>query len=224
MRFRILPEWWRHGEPSKSEAELAFWQLRAAAEGELGNGHYERLFTLMFGLPREHFAGKRLLDIGCGPRGSLEWADDALERVGLDPLVDRYRGLGIGRHAMTYVAAPAEQIPFADGHFDIVSSLNSLDHVDDLDASRAEIARVLRPGGDLLLEVEIGHAATATEPHDLWFDLLEDLAPTFEVLEQRAYELPPGHWVHAAWEDAVPFDRSRGRHAGVLVARLSRRP
>ena len=209
--------------PSKGEAELAFWQERVAAEGRLGNSHYEGLFTAMFGLTRDHYAGARVLDIGCGPRGSLEWADHAAERVGLDPLVDGYRSLGIDRHAMTYVAAPAERIPFPDGHFDVVTSINSLDHVDDLAATLAEIARVLRPGGDFLLEVEIGHPATSTEPHDLWFDLLDDLAPSFEVVDERAYELPEGHWVHAAWEDGVPFDRSTGRHPGVLVARLRRR-
>ena len=109
------------------------------------------------------------------------------------------------------------------GHFDVVTSINSLDHVDDLDATLAEIARVLRPGGDFLLEVELGHEPTSTEPHSLWFDVLNQLEPSFEVVDQRAYEMPEGHWVHAAWEDGVPFDRSRGRHAGVLVARLRRR-
>ena len=31
-------------------------------------------------------------DIGCGPRGSLEWATMAAERVGLDPPVNKYLG------------------------------------------------------------------------------------------------------------------------------------
>ena len=157
----------RPRQPAKSDAELAYWQERKAEEGTLQASHYERFYTGHFELAREFFAGKRLLDIGCGPRGSLEWADMAAERVGLDPLVDNYRHLGIDRHAMSYVSAGAEAMPFADGHFDVVSAFNALDHVDDLDAVIAEITRVTRTGGSLLLIVEIGHAPTPTEPQTL---------------------------------------------------------
>ena len=99
---------------------------------ELSNAHYAWCFTDCFGLPLELYDGKRVLDVGCGPRGSLEWAERAAERVGLDPLADEYQRLHSREHAMTYVAAPAESIPFPDGHFDVVSTMNSLDHVDDL--------------------------------------------------------------------------------------------
>ena len=52
---------------------------------------------------------------------------------------------------MEYVADPVEHLSFADGSFDVVSSLNSLDHVDDLATAMSEIARVLVPGGSFLL-------------------------------------------------------------------------
>jgi ubiquinone/menaquinone biosynthesis C-methylase UbiE len=42
-----------------------------------------------------------------------------------------------GLHGMTYVAARSEEIPFPEGYFDVVSSFNSLDHVDDLDGPLA---------------------------------------------------------------------------------------
>ena len=37
---------------------------------------YRRItvYTVVFGLTRDDFAGKAVLDVGCGPRGSLEWA------------------------------------------------------------------------------------------------------------------------------------------------------
>ena len=38
-----------------------------------------------FNLDKSFYKNKRILDVGCGPRGSLEWDDMALERVGLDP-------------------------------------------------------------------------------------------------------------------------------------------
>jgi hypothetical protein len=56
----------------KARADLGHWLVRVREEGELGNSSYERLFTESFGLTREDYAGKRVLDVGCGPRGSLE--------------------------------------------------------------------------------------------------------------------------------------------------------
>lgn len=206
--------------------ELNYWQGRQQAEGTLKNSHYLPLYTTMFQVDRSFYASRRVLDIGCGPRGSLEWATETAERVGLDPLVEQYRTLGIARHAMTYVAAPAEHIPFGDGHFDIVTSLNSLDHVDDPKAAMVEIARVLKPGGSFLLEVEIGHDPTPMEPISFWFDILDDLASNFQVLDERRYEMPAdgSHLVHDAWLCGGSFDMSQARHAGVLVAHLERRP
>jgi SAM-dependent methyltransferase len=102
------------------------------------------LFTDLVGLDAGFYRGKAVLDIGCGPRGSLEWADEASRRVGLDPLADDYRELGTDAHAMDYVAAGSEAMPFGDGEFDVVATINSLDHVDDLGRTVAEIKRVTR--------------------------------------------------------------------------------
>jgi SAM-dependent methyltransferase len=212
------------GMSEKGVHEHRFWQSRAEKEGVLRNSHYERLYTTMFGLEKWFFMNRRLLDIGCGPRGSLEWATNAQERVGLDPLAREYREFGTAHHEMHYIAAAAEAMPFRDKHFDIVTSLNSLDHVDDVDATIREIGRVTRPEGWFLVEVEIGHEPTETEPISLWFDLLDDLAEWFEVVDDRRYEMPVGsHSVHEAFTAGRAFDESRKRHAGVLIATLRRR-
>jgi hypothetical protein len=42
----------------------------------------------------DFFKGKKFLDIGCGPRGSLEWASQATTRVCADPLAVQYGKLG----------------------------------------------------------------------------------------------------------------------------------
>jgi SAM-dependent methyltransferase len=52
------------------------------------------------------------------------------------------------------VRADAYALPFRDGSFDLVFSSLMLQWCDDLDVVFAEIARVLRPGGRVLLEVE----------------------------------------------------------------------
>jgi ubiquinone/menaquinone biosynthesis C-methylase UbiE len=136
----------------------------------------------------ESYRGKRILDIGCGPRGSLEWADVAAKRVGLDPLAEQYLALGAGQHKMQYVAAYSESIPFPDGHFDVVCSFNSLDHVVDLGRTIREIKRVTKRGGLLLLLVEINHQPTELEPHCLGWDSVELFKPEFVLRTQQHYE------------------------------------
>jgi ubiquinone/menaquinone biosynthesis C-methylase UbiE len=165
-----------------------------------------------------------VLDIGCGPRGSLEWADHAARRVGLDPLVPVYRRLGIDEHAMEYVAAPAEQMPFPDGAFDIVTSINSLDHVDHLEATCEEIARVLAPGGLPLVVVEVGHAPTIAEPHRLGWDLAARFGDAFAVEREEHLEfLPDEPGVGASLRRRVPFDHDDPRErSGTLHLQLRR--
>lgn len=204
----------------KGDAEFEFWlKIRDDAGGALENSYYEQLFTDQFGLSREFFAGKRILDIGCGPRGSLEWATEAARRVGLDPLADRYRELGIDEHAMEYWSAPAESIPVPDESFDIVSTLNSLDHVDDLRRTLDEITRILVPGGSFLVEVEFGHRRTDTEPIEIPRDLVESLQPTFQVLLNNRFAAVPER-IHSAYVDAIPYVEGKRYRPGVMIAHL----
>jgi SAM-dependent methyltransferase len=207
---------------SKGSEELAFWRSVRAAEGELVGEHFEAFFTTHFQLDRSFFAGKRLLDIGCGPRGSLEWATEATERVGLDPLVGAYRELGIDRHQMHYVESGSEHIPFDDGHFDVVSSFNSLDHVDDLHATIGEIKRVLKSGGTCLLLTDVNHDPTPTEPIEFSWDVLDLFGPELSPVDVRRYEkTSPG--VYQSVTAGVPYDEGNPkRRYGVLSARLTK--
>jgi SAM-dependent methyltransferase len=208
----------------KEHAELAFWRSRAQAEKELSNSHYEFFYTTLFDLRLEDYWGKRVLDIGCGPRGSLEWAYVARERVGLDPLVASYKALGIDKHKMTYVDSPSEAIPYPDRHFDIVTSFNSLDHVEDLEQSIVEVARVLKESGRFLLIVEVNHRPTATEPVSIEHDVLKArLQMDYEIVSWRTYDLPADHNIYAAVKNGVPR-LSPPRGPGILVASFTKLP
>jgi SAM-dependent methyltransferase len=177
------------GETVKGHYEFAYWKAVWRDEGgTFKNGWYEWYYTTAVGLRKEDYAGKRVLDIGCGPRGSLEWCDQALERVGLDPLVDRYRKLGIDKHKMSYVSAPSERMPFADGYFDFVLAKNSLDHVEDLDRTIREIKRVTKSGGRFVLMVEVNHKATIAEPHEFGWDAASRFKPEMTVAFERCLE------------------------------------
>ena len=209
---------------SKHAAELAYWRDRAAeADLSASNALYERCFTDLFGIDAGAYAGKRMLDVGCGPRGSLEWADQAAERVGLDPLAEEYVRLHATPQSMTYVQGDAEAIPFPDATFDVVSTINSLDHVDDVGAAVAELTRVTRPGGRLLLLVDINHDPTPMEPHRLGWDFLDGFGSDWRVLERREFARFSDNMYDNVFVAGEPYAAAdRDREPGVLAALLER--
>ncbi|WP_182526178.1 class I SAM-dependent methyltransferase [Nocardioides dongkuii] len=88
----------------------------------------------------------RLLDVGSADGPSVDWLrGHARQHVALD--VDP-RGLGPGG-----VCGSATALPFADGTFDAVGAFDVVEHCDPEDLAMSELARVLRPGGTLMISV-----------------------------------------------------------------------
>jgi SAM-dependent methyltransferase len=123
-------------------------------------------------IPRDHFAGKTLLDVGCGPY-PLSIAFNDCRIVGLDPLILRYEAAGFPLYEftdrVTFVQGFAEEMPFPSGSFDAVISVNAIDHVDDFARAAQEISRVLKKGGALRMQVHY-HSPRELEPHALTDD------------------------------------------------------
>jgi SAM-dependent methyltransferase len=202
--------------------ELRFWR-EAIADRRFAVEDHEHVFTTSFGLNPGFYAGKRILDVGCGPRGRLEWARMAAERVGIDPLAPEYMELlGDGReNGTTYVAGVAERMPFEAASFDVICSFNSLDHVQDVERSAAEIKRVLAPGGSFLLATELAHRPRLTEPQTFSWEVTGLFEPELRLVLERRYELVSNSFDRSL-EMQVPYDEARGAHPGVLVARFQK--
>ncbi len=83
-----------------------------------------------------------------GPRGKVVLADinASMLRVGRDKLMDN----GVGGN-VEYVQANAECLPFPDNSFDCITIAFGLRNVTDKDAALRSMARVLKPGGRLLV-------------------------------------------------------------------------
>jgi demethylmenaquinone methyltransferase/2-methoxy-6-polyprenyl-1,4-benzoquinol methylase len=83
-----------------------------------------------------------------GQQGHVILADinDSMLKVGRSKL----RDLGIEGN-VDYVQANAEELPFPDNHFDLVTIAFGLRNVTDKDKALASIFRVLKPGGRLLV-------------------------------------------------------------------------
>ena len=105
--------------------------------------------------------GQRVLDLAAGTGDiSMLFADrvgaagmvvmsdinDSMLGVGRDRVIDRGYAANI-----RFALANAEKLPFAANSFDIVSIGFGLRNVTDKDAALAEMARVLKPGGRLLV-------------------------------------------------------------------------
>ncbi len=120
--------------------------------------------------------GQRVLDIAggtgdlarafarrAGPSGRVVLTDInlAMLRVGRDRLLDEGLVLPTG-------VCDAEQLPFADGAFDLVSVAFGLRNMTRKEAALAEMARVLRPGGRLLVLEFSRPAEPLRKPYD-WY-------------------------------------------------------
>jgi len=201
--------------------EYMYWKKRVTEHGPLRNDHYEKQFTTMFGLEKAFYTDKTLLDVGCGPCGSLEWADNTVRRVGVDPLAEAYEFLRQSPHAMEYVPDYIESMSFADDTFDVVVSLNSLDHVDDLPRAIAEMKRVVKPGGHLLIAVEVCPYRKPCEPNPVGWHLAEHFTDGFSILDEAHFTFDNG--VAPSIERGEPFDHADPQtESGVLRLMLQK--
>ncbi|MFO0852011.1 MAG: methyltransferase domain-containing protein [Gemmataceae bacterium] len=119
----------------------------AALAGGPWRDQAEPYWSVIRGLVADHRVTGPSLEVGCG-LGLL--ADTAPEYVGLD--YSPYAVTARGFEGYMRVAGDAQVLPFRDGVFGLVFTINCLEHVPDAARALAEIDRVMRPGGHLLLK------------------------------------------------------------------------
>lgn len=101
----------------------------------------------------------RVLDVGCGLQPY---------RAMLSPRVTEYVGLDLeGPLSKPTVVGTAQALPFPDARFDAVVSTQVLEHLEDPRGALGEAARVLAPGGTLVLTVP-GVWPLHEAPRDFW--------------------------------------------------------
>lgn len=120
-------------------------------ERERGRGYHRMLDDLEIGICAPLATGRRVLEAGCGTGlilGRLAQHADTAWGVDLSPGMVRLakqRGLNV-------VLGSVTDLPFADESFDLVCSFKVLAHVPNIGRALAEIARVTKPGGQMVLE------------------------------------------------------------------------
>lgn len=167
-------------------------------EGFLSPGGAEEIAELFRGID---LAGARVLNLGSG----LGTMDRILARdhgaghvLGVDieaPLIERATAAaerdGLGDRVAFQLVAPGP-LPFPDDSFDVVTSKDAIICIEDKRAAYAEMLRVLKPGGRLVVSDWFGGA------------------PPFSA-EMRAWmDSAPGHYFMATLEDTAALARALG--------------
>lgn len=138
-------------------------------------------------------AGRRILDLGSGMGGTSV----ALALAGAIPLAYEYNHaycditrLRAERYdlRLPVVNGAGEALPFADGSFDLAICWDVVEHVQDPKQLLAELVRVLRPGGRVLLTVINRYAYR--DPH---------------------YHMPLLNWMPRPWAEALIEQRGRSK-------------
>lgn len=114
---------------------------------QIGAGAYTDIKRL-----KEVVADKDVLEVGCGRGGSLIHLAESRSRAGIDPSSIAIDHASATAPQIDWKVGYAEELPFEDAHFDVVYSLEVIEHVAEYDKMLIEISRVLRPGGTLFIQ------------------------------------------------------------------------
>lgn len=145
---------------------LELWKNSAQAwirgQGETGDFSRREILDPCMKALLGDIKGAELLDLGCGEGRFSRWMRDAgAFCVGVDPVEEFVLHARKTDPEGTYLVAPAEDLPFGPGSFDLVVSYLTLPDIPDLDAAAEQITSVLRPGGRFVVAT-ISNLASCT--------------------------------------------------------------
>jgi SAM-dependent methyltransferase len=121
--------------------------------------------------------GGKVLDFGCGTKPYESLFSNATLYTGVDIAASGHN------HADSKVDMfyDGKTLPFANGSFDSVVSFEVFEHVFNIDEVLAEVGRVLKPGGRLLVTVPF-----AWEEHEIPYDFARYTSYGIEHVLRRA--------------------------------------
>src|SRR5262245_8546650 len=159
--------------------------------------------------------GERVLDVATAVgHAALALAPHAREVIGIDLTAEmleeaRRQAQARGISNVTFQVGDAERLPFPDAGFDVVTCRIAAHHFPDVRAFCCEAARVLRPGGRLLV---VDNVAPEDDELDAFINAVETQRDPSHFREYRLSEWEEfltgaGFRVEVAHEFRTPIDR-----------------
>ena len=110
-----------------------------------------RLWKRTFARMADARAGQLIVDLAGGTGDiAIKLAKSDNTVCVVDPSLAMMR-VGLQRHHLPCIAAPAEQIPLPDGHVDTLTIAFGIRNVTEMEPALAEMVRILKPGGRCLI-------------------------------------------------------------------------
>jgi ubiquinone/menaquinone biosynthesis C-methylase UbiE len=155
---------------------------------------------------RYHFAsrwvkGKHVLDLACGEGyGSALLARHAEAVTGVDvspQAIEHAKRVYAQLRNATFAVGSATKIPAADASFDVAISFETLEHIHEQEEFLAELDRVLKPGGVLLISCPNKAEYTDKRGTQNEFHVKELYRPELDALIRKRF-------AHATWYGQKP--------------------
>jgi SAM-dependent methyltransferase len=141
------------GEPIREAAPRAGYRAWSSSYDEPGNPIVALEQPVVWSL-LDSLAPGRALDAACGTgRHARRLVELGHQVLGVDLTPEMLEQAAADLPRASFLAADLRAIPAADQHFDVVVCGLALSHLADLRAGVAELARVLRPGGRLVVSI-----------------------------------------------------------------------
>ena len=187
----------------------------------------------LFALP---FAdARRILDVACGTGYGLPLlAARARAVVGADADLEALRtaqafGAQAGAHV---VRADACRLPFADGAWDVVTSFETIEHLQERAAFVSEVRRALGPGGVAVISTPNANYTQPIEgkPRNPFHlheyapgEFTSELGRAFSRVELFGQSLSARFAISPFWDDQQRLPRSFGPQAWLMTWRVLNR-
>ncbi|HUJ06217.1 MAG TPA: class I SAM-dependent methyltransferase [Streptosporangiaceae bacterium] len=178
------------------------------AQDSTYNAHYDRPAVLA---ALGDVGGLHVLDAGCGPglyAAELIAAGARVSAFDASPVMVRLASERTGGRARVDRAVLGDPLPYPDGVFDAALCALAIHHADDRPAAFAELFRVLRPGGALVV--------STSHP---FMDWLRKRGSYFDVkLETDAWHLASREHQVSFWREPLSALCGAATGAGFLIS------